>query len=72
MTKVVVHQERFSETVAGATPPAADDVTILAGGRRLDTPDKVRAFVAEFDAEQARRLSRGNVHAGGRSGTAER
>lgn len=68
MTKVVVHHERFSETVAGATAPTADDVTILIDGRRLDTPAKVRAFVAEFNAEQARRLSR----ASGRRGTVER
>lgn len=38
----------------GARPPTADDVTILRDGRRLDTADKIRAFVAEFDAEQAR------------------
>jgi len=57
VTKVIVHRERFSETVRGATDPTVDDVTILRDGRRLDTPEKVRAFVAEFDAEQARRRS---------------
>lgn len=61
-----MHRERFSETVRGATDPTVDDVTILRDGRRLDTPEKVRAFVAEFDADQARRRSR--VAAGQRDG----
>ncbi|WP_116996873.1 hypothetical protein [Desertimonas flava] len=55
MTKVVVHRERFSDAVRGGTEPTADDVTILRDGRRLDSAEKVRAFVAEFDAELARR-----------------
>lgn len=37
-----------------APPPTADDVTILADGRRLDTPEKVRAWVDELNAERAR------------------
>ena len=35
-----------------AQQPTPDDVTILLDGRRLDTPEKVRAYVAQFIAER--------------------
>jgi len=35
-----------------APPPTADDVTILADGRRLDSAEKVRAWVDEINAER--------------------
>lgn len=41
-------REEFNAWHAGADDPTPDDVTILADGRRLDTPDKVRAFYAEL------------------------
>jgi len=58
VAKIVHHRERFSEVVRGAGPATPDDVTILTDGRRLDTPEKVRAFVVEFNAEQANRRHR--------------
>jgi len=38
----------FNALLAVADEPTPDDVTILADGRRLDTPDKVRAFYTEL------------------------
>lgn len=35
----------------GDTPPTEDDVPVTRDGRRLDTPDKVRAFLADISAE---------------------
>lgn len=42
------------EMMSNAPRATADDVTITADGRRLDTPDKVRAWVAEMNVERAR------------------
>jgi hypothetical protein len=33
---------------AGAGEPTVDDVSILTDGRKLDTPEKVLAFIAEM------------------------
>lgn len=41
-------REEFNARHADAGEPTPDDVSILADGRRLDTPDKVRAFYAEM------------------------
>lgn len=41
-------REEFNELMAGAAEPTPDDVSILSDGRRLDTPEKVRAFIAEM------------------------
>ena len=47
------------ELFADAGPPTDDDVSITADGRRLDSPDKVIAFLEEIN--QKRRLaSRGS------------
>lgn len=46
--------DEIAELMRTAPPPTADDVTILADGRRLDTPEKVRAWVHEMNAERAR------------------
>lgn len=35
-----------------AGPPAADDVTVLRDGRRLDTKEKVLAWLGEIEAER--------------------
>lgn len=39
--------------LAGDRAPTADDVPITRDGRRLDTPDKVRAFIAQINADRA-------------------
>ena len=39
--------------LAGDVPPTADDVPITHDGRRLDTPEKVIAFLREINAERA-------------------
>lgn len=39
-------RDEFNALVADAGEPTPDDVTVLVDGRRLDTPDKVRAFYA--------------------------
>jgi hypothetical protein len=38
--------------LAGDLPPTDDDVPITRDGRRLDTPEKVIAFLAEINAER--------------------
>ena len=38
--------------LAGDLPPTDDDVPIARDGRRLDTPEKVIAFLAEINAER--------------------
>lgn len=48
----VGHCESARE-LAGSQPPTEDDVSITRDGRRLDTPDKVRAFIEEINAGQA-------------------
>lgn len=43
----------LAEAVPKAPPPSADDVSITWDGRRLDTKEKVLAFLAELDAARA-------------------
>ncbi len=38
--------------LAGDRPPTADDVPITRDGRRLDTPDKVLAFLDEINEQR--------------------
>jgi len=45
--------DEIAEMMRNAPPATADDVTILADGRRLDTAEKVRAWVDEMNAERA-------------------
>jgi hypothetical protein len=52
VTEVVAHSERFGDTVRDLPRPTDDEVTILLDGRRLDSADKVRAFVAELRRDQ--------------------
>ncbi|CAN5709140.1 hypothetical protein BH24ACT5_BH24ACT5_08630 [soil metagenome] len=48
----VVHRTgTLTESMRAAGPATSDDVTILCDGRRLDTREKVLAFVREFEAE---------------------
>lgn len=55
--------ERWNAALRDAGPATDDDVSITKDGRRLDTPEKLLAFIAELDAERER-LSSG---AAGRS-----
>ena len=45
-------REQIREMFSGLPPPTADDVPITRDGRRLDTPDKVRAFLDELNARR--------------------
>jgi len=56
--RLIIDWESLKDAARRGGHPTSDDVTILRDGRRLDTAAKVRAFVAEFDAEQARRHAR--------------
>jgi hypothetical protein len=44
--------EEWFERMRDAAPPTEDDVTVLLDGRRLDSRDKVLAWLAEVDAER--------------------
>ncbi len=41
----------LDEWFRDAAPPTPDDVSVLADGRRLDTPEKVIAFLDEVRRE---------------------
>ena len=45
--------------LAGDRPPTDDDVSITRDGRRLDTPDKVIAFLDEINAKRTSATARG-------------
>ena len=45
--------DELVDLVRHGPPPTADDVSITMDGRRLDTKDKVLAFLAEIEAERA-------------------
>jgi transcriptional regulator with XRE-family HTH domain len=45
--------QEFNEMLQGGAPATADDVTITGDGRRLDTKDKVLAYVAELANKNA-------------------
>lgn len=51
--KPVLSFDELAELVRHARPPTPDDVSITADGRRLDTKDKVLAFLAEIEADRA-------------------
>lgn len=51
----VVRSWPSAKELAGNEPPTDDDVSITADGRRLDTPEKVIAFLVEINAERAAR-----------------
>lgn len=37
----------------GSRPPTPDDVCVTADGRRLDTPEKIIAWVHEYNSNRA-------------------
>ena len=45
--------DELADLVRRAPPSTPDDVSITMDGRRLDTKDKVLAFLAEIEAERA-------------------
>jgi hypothetical protein len=48
----VVSGTEWVESVRHAGPSTADDVSVTWDGRRLDTKDKVVAFLAEIEADR--------------------
>jgi hypothetical protein len=46
----IVGRVDSARELAGDRPPTDDDVPITRDGRRLDTPDKVIAFLHEINA----------------------
>jgi hypothetical protein len=48
----VVRSWRSAKDLAGNEPPSDDDVPITVDGRRLDTPEKVVAFLEEINARR--------------------
>jgi hypothetical protein len=49
--EIVGHADSARD-LAGGRPPTDDDVPITRDGRRLDTPDKVIAFLEEINARR--------------------
>jgi len=49
----------LAEAVRDAPSPTADDVSITWDGRRLDSKEKVLAFLAELDAARGKGLTLG-------------
>lgn len=56
----VIDIDKLNAAVRRGGAPTHDDVTILRDGTRLDSPDKVRAFVARLvhDRERASTVER--------------
>ena len=52
-TAPVLTFEELAEAVRNAPPPTADDVSITWDGRRLDSREKVLAFLAELEAARS-------------------
>jgi hypothetical protein len=50
--KPVVTLEELSDAVKAARPRTADDVSITLDGSRLDSQEKVLAFLAEIEADR--------------------
>lgn len=49
------------ESVRHAGPSTPDDVPVTRDGRRLDTKDKVLAFLAEIEADRAAGVSLNDI-----------
>lgn len=59
--QLVMSGDDWVERMRHARPPTADDVPITRDGRRLDSPEAVREWLADLAA----RRSAGEVSAGG-------
>jgi hypothetical protein len=46
--EINISDEEFERIVRSAAPPTADDCTITRDGRRLDTPEKLHAWLDEL------------------------
>jgi hypothetical protein len=55
----VLTAEELFESIRHAPPPTADDVPVTLDGRRLDTPEKVRAWVDEVNVAREAAIARG-------------
>ena len=53
MSDMVIGRCESAAELVGTEPPTADDVSITRDGRRLDSPDKVLAFLREINGERA-------------------
>ena len=45
--------EQIAEGLRGAPPATSDDVPVTLDGRRLDSPDKVRAWLSELNTARS-------------------
>jgi hypothetical protein len=52
MSVDVVGRCKSARELAGHEPPTDDDVSITIDGRRLDTPEKLIAFLHEINAQR--------------------
>lgn len=48
----VLTVEELIERLCDADPPTEDDVSVTLDGRRLDSPEAVRAWLADLDARR--------------------
>ena len=46
--EIDISAEEWDRIVRSAAPPTADDCTITSDGRRLDSPEKLRAWIDEL------------------------
>ena len=53
LSDMVIGRCESAAELVGTEPPTADDVSITRDGRRLDSPDKVLAFLREINGERA-------------------
>jgi hypothetical protein len=51
--EIDISDEEFEGIVQSAAPPTVDDCTITTDGRRIDTPEKLRAWLDELAALRA-------------------
>ena len=57
--KPVLTLEQLFQAIKAGAPPTADDVCVAADGRRLGTPEKVRAWIDELNMGRAAAQARG-------------
>lgn len=46
--EIDISAEEWDRIVQSAAPPTADDCTITSDGRRIDTPEKLHAWLEEL------------------------
>lgn len=50
--RLIVDWDEVSASARRGGRPTPDDVTVMSDGRRIDTADKLRELIAEFDQLQ--------------------